>query len=417
MTILVRNALIKDIHSTFHNKSVDLLISNGIITEIAQNIKAKADHIIEFEHLHVSPGWVDLFVSGTDPGYEHKDSLHSLAAASAQGGFTHVLLTPNSKPVVQNKTGVHYITDHQHAFPVNLHPIGAITKNTEGKELTEMVEMKTTGALAFSDGSKPVQSSGLMIKALQYVKAFNGLIIQLPEDQSVAPNGQMNEGIVSTQIGLPGKPALSEDIMVSRDIELAQYTDSKLHLTGVTTQKSIDTIRKAKQAGINVTVSATPHHLYFAETDLIDYDTNLKVNPPLRTNSERLSLIESVKKGDIDCISSHHTGQNLDLKNCEFEYAGAGMVGLESAFGVLGILNIDIDKILELICMNPRKIMNLTHSIEVGSTADLTLFNPAIEYEFSPADIKSKSSNTPFIGKKLKGKVLGTILNNNIHLS
>ena len=153
MTILVRNALIKDINSTFHNKSVDLLISNGIITEIAQNIKAKADHIIEFEHLHVSPGWVDLFVSGTDPGYEHKDSLHSIAAASAQGGFTHVLLTPNSKPVVQNKTGVHYITDHHHPFPVNLHPIGSITKNTEGKELTEMVEMKTAGTLAFSDGS------------------------------------------------------------------------------------------------------------------------------------------------------------------------------------------------------------------------------------------------------------------------
>ncbi len=417
MTILVRKALIKDIHSTFHNKSVDLLISNGIITEIAQNIKANADHIVEFEHLHVSPGWVDLFVSGTDPGYEHKDSLHTIAASSSQGGFTHVLLTPNSKPVVQHKTGVHYITDNHHPFPVNLHPIGAITKNTEGKELTEMVEMKNAGALAFSDGSKPVQSSGLMIKALQYVKAFKGLIIQLPEDQSVAPNGQMNEGIVSTQIGLPGKPALAEDIMVSRDIELAQYTDSKLHLTGVTTQKSIDTIRNAKQAGINVTVSATPHHLYFAENDLIDYNTNLKVNPPLRTESERLALIESVKNGDIDCISSHHTGQNLDQKNCEFEYAGAGMVGLESAFGVLGILNIEIDKILELICVNPRKIVNLTNTIEVGSTADLTLFNPTIEYEFSAATIKSKSSNTPFVGKKLKGKVLATILNNNIHLS
>ena len=417
MTILVRNALIKDIHSTFHNKSVDLLISNGIITEIGNNVKAKADQIIESEHLHVSPGWVDLFVSGTDPGYEHKDSLNSIAAASAQGGFTHVLLTPNSKPVVQNKTGVHYITDHHHPFPVNLHPIGAITKNTEGKELTEMVEMKTAGALAFSDGSKPVQSSGLIIKALQYVKAFNGLIIQLPEDQSVAPNGQMNEGIVSTQIGLPGKPALAEDIMVSRDIELAQYTDSQLHLTGVTTQKSIDTIRYAKQAGINVTVSATPHHLYFSETDLIDYDTNLKVNPPLRTDKERLALIESLKKGEIDCISSHHTAQNLDLKNCEFEYAGAGMVGLESAFGVLGILHIDIDKILELICVNPRKIVNLNNTIEIGSTADLTLFNPAIEYEFSASDIKSKCSNSPFIGKKLKGKVLGTILNKTIHLS
>jgi len=277
--------------------------------------------------------------------------------------------------------------------------------------------MKNAGAIAFSDGSKPVQSSGLMIKALQYVKAFDGLIIQQPEDHSVAPNGQMNEGIVSTQIGLPGKPALAEDIMVSRDIELAQYTDSRLHLTGVTTQKSIENIRTAKQKGINLTVSATPHHLYFAETDLIDYDTNLKLNSPLRTEAERLPLIQSVNNGDIDCITSHHTGQNLDLKNCEFEYAGAGMIGLESAFGVLGILNINIDKILELICVNPRKIVNLNSTIEIGAAADLTLFNPSVEFEFSATDIKSKSSNTPFIGKKLKGKVLGTILNNRIHIS
>jgi dihydroorotase len=412
MTILVRKALIKDLNSTFHNTLCDLLISNGIITQISQNIDTQADQVIEYEGLHLSPGWVDLFVTGTDPGYEHKDTLDSIAASSSKGGFTNVFLTPNTKPVVQNKTGVQYITTHHHEFPVKLHPIGAITKNTEGKELTEMFEMQKNGAIAFSDGAKPIQSAGLMIKALQYVKAFNGQLIQIPDDQSIAPNGQINEGINSTLIGLPGKPVLAEDIIVSRDISLTQYADSKLHLTGITHIKSVEKIRDAQKEGIQVTLSVTPHHLYFSEEDMMGYDTNLKVNPPFRSEKNRQDLIQAAQKGDIDCISSHHTPQNLDLKICEFEYAGFGMVGLESTFGVLGAVGISLDRILEMICFNPRRIFNLPTKIEVGFTADFTLFNPNIEFEFSESNIKSNSKNSPFFGKKLKGFVLGSILGN-----
>lgn len=416
MTILVRKALIKDLNSTFHNTLCDLLISNGIITQISQNIDTQADQVIEIEGLHLSPGWVDLFVTGTDPGYEHKDTLDSIAASSTKGGFTHVFLTPNTKPVVQNKTGVQYITSHTHQFPVKLHPIGAITKNTEGKELTEMFEMQKAGAITFSDGAKPIQSAGLLIKALQYVKAFGGLLIQIPDDQSIAPNGQMNEGINSTQIGLPGKPVLAEDIIVSRDISLTHYADSKLHITGITHLKSVEKIINAKKDNIQVTSSITPHHLYFSEEDMMGYDTNLKVNPPFRSEQNRKNLISAAQNGDIDCVSSHHTPQNIDLKICEFEYAGFGMLGLESTFGVLGAVNLSIDRILDMICFNPRRIFNLPAKIEIGAVADITLFNPTTEFEFSKSDIASNSKNSPFIGKQLKGKVFGTIFENKLSI-
>lgn len=417
MTILVRNALIKDINSSFHNKICDILIFDGIISQIAEKIETNADHVLDFKNLHASPGWVDIFVMGTDPGYEYKDTLESIAASSTKGGFTQVFLTPNTKPVVQNKTGVQYITENNHSYPVKLHPIGAITKNTEGKELTEMYEMQKAGAIAFSDGNKPIQSAGLMIKALQYIKAFKGILIQVPDDHSVAPGGQMNEGIVSTRIGLPGKPALAEDIMVSRIIDLTRYAESQSHITGVTNQTSIHKINEAKKEGINITSSVTPFHLYFSEDDLINYSTNLKVNPPLRTEKERLALINSVKNGEIDCISSHHTPQNKDNKVCEFEYAENGMVSLETTFGTLGALSIPIEAILTTLCFNPRKIFGLVSSIEVGSKADITLFNPDTEFTLAPADIKSKSVNSPFIGKKLKGLVLATILNKKLKIN
>lgn len=417
MTILVRSALIKDINSSFHNKICDILTFDGIISQIAEKIETNADHVLDFKNLHASPGWVDIFVMGTDPGYEYKDTLESIAASSTKGGFTQVFLTPNTKPVVQNKTGVQYITENNHSYPVKLHPIGAITKNTEGKELTEMYEMQKAGAIAFSDGNKPIQSAGLIIKALQYIKAFKGILIQVPDDHSVAPGGQMNEGIVSTRIGLPGKPALAEDIMVSRIIDLTRYAESQSHITGLTNQTSIHKINEAKKEGINITSSVTPFHLYFSEDDLINYDTNLKVNPPLRTEKERLALINSVKNGEIDCISSHHTPQNKDNKVCEFEYAENGMVSLESTFGTLGALSIPIEAILTTLCFNPRKIFGLVSSIEVGSKADITLFNPDTEFTLTPADIKSKSVNSPFIGKKLKGLVLATILDKKLKIN
>ena len=418
MTILVRKATIKDKHSNHNNQQRDVLISDGVIVEIAENIQKQAEKILEAEGQLLSPGWIDMFVTGNDPGFEFKDDLTTTSKSAAKGGFTHVFLTPNTQPVVQNKSSVQYVSDKKTDYPVQLHPIGAITKNTEGKELTEMVEMKLAGAVAFGDGKKSVQSAGLLIKALQYVKAFDGIVIQIPDDQSVAPHGLMNEGVISTQVGLPGKPALAEEIMVARDIELARYTNSKLHITGITLAKSVEMIKKAKSEGLNITCSTTMHHLVFTENELLKgYNTNFKLNPPLRSENDRLALVEGVKNGTIDCISSHHTPQNKDAKVCEFEYAGYGVIGLQAAFGVLNGVGLSIDQILDAICYKPKQIFQLESKIEVGAKADLTLFDLTTSYLLTKETLASKSENSPYLGQTLTGKVIATIQQDKFHIN
>jgi dihydroorotase len=333
--------------------------------------------------------------------------------AAAAGGFTHIFVLPNTQPIIQNKSLVEYIRDKRVSVPVSLHPIGAITRNTDGKELAEMYDMQSSGAVAFSDGILPLQSAGIMIKALQYVKTFQGVIIQMPDDTSVAPHGLMNEGIVSTQLGLPGKPAMAEELMVARDIKLTRYATSRLHFTGVSSPKSLEYINRAKEGGIDITCSIAPYHLFFSDEDLTSYDTNLKVNLPLRTPADRSALLAAVLAGKVDCISSHHNPQDTDHKICEFEYAKPGMIGLETTFGVLGALGIPLHLIIQLLSENPRKIFNLQPAtIEAGKEADITLFLPGEKYIFTAEQIRSKSKNTAFDGKELMGKVAGIIHQN-----
>lgn len=418
MNILIRKASIQDPSSPFHHTVKDILIADGTIKAIEDSIDALDARVVEEQGLSVSPGWVDVFSNFCDPGYEHKESLETGAAAAAAGGFTHVLLVPNTSPAIHSKSQVEYIIEKSRALPVFLHPIGAVTKNTEGKELAEMYDMRSYDALAFSDGMNAIQSAGLLIKALQYVKAINGVIIQVPDDRSIAPGGLMNEGMISTRLGLPGKPAMAEEIMVARDIKLARYTDSKLHLTGISSAKSIEYIKRAKDGGIQVTCSVTPYHLWFTDEDLQTYDTNLKVNLPLRTKKDTTALLEGIKDGTIDCVATHHQPHEWDSKTCEFEYAKYGMIGLETCFGVLGKLGIATDRIMELLCEKPREIFGLEKgSIQAGKKADLTVFTPQTHFEFSAGMIRSKSKNTPFIGQTLIGKVLGILSKDNLYLN
>jgi len=419
MKILIRQAQIIDPASAHNGQIADILIDNGKIEEIAVRINRTADEIIDYQGICVSPGWVDIFSNFCDPGYEYKETLETGARAAAAGGYTNVLVIPNTKPAIDNKGQCEYIIQKSKQLPVRVHPIGAVTKNTEGKELAEMYDMQSSGAVAFSDGLHCIQSAGLLVKALQYVKAFDGVIIQLPDDKSINPHGLMNEGVVSTHMGLPGKPAMAEELIVARDIKLARYAESGLHFTGVSTAKSLEYIKRGKEGGINITCSVTPAHLFFCDEDLRDYDTNLKLNPPLRTKADREALVKAVKEGIVDCIASHHLPHDTDNKVSEFEYAKFGMTGLETAYAVLNTTTgMTQEEIVRMLAGTPRKLFKLeTVKIEKGAEAVLTLFDPEKKWTFELKHIHSRSKNSAFIGKELKGKPLGIINREKIFLT
>lgn len=415
MHILLKNVRIVASHAPFNGQQKDILISNGIIQKIGDDVAAPDDaQVISATDLHVSAGWVDVFANFCDPGQEYKEDLQSGSRAAAVGGFTTVMVVPNTQPAIQTKPQVEYILSQTRNGLVNVLPIGAISKNLEGTSLAEMYEMRLTGAVAFSDGLKPLQSSGLMLKALQYVKAFDGTVIQIPDDNTISAHGLMHEGVHSTRLGMPGKPAIAEEIMVRRDLELARYTDSRIHFTGVSTAKSVELIAAAKAEGVKVTCSVTPYHLTFTDADLQDYDTNLKVNPALRSEEDVAALKEAVKKGIIDCFATHHLPQDWDAKQVEFEYAKYGMIGLESCFSALrtALPDVPATQIVEMLSNGARKVFNLpTPAVEEGAKAELTLFTPDTEYTFGTSHIGSKSKNSAYLGRELKGAVVG-IFNN-----
>ena len=417
MKVLIKNATVVSSPSPHNGKSLDILVDNGIITEINEYISVTADQTIQAEDLHISTGWIDCFANFCDPGEEYKETLQSGSNAAAAGGFTEIMLLPNTNPVIDNKSQVEYIVQASKELNVKLHAIGAITKNAKGAALSEMYDMHNSGAVAFSDGINSLQSSGVMLKALQYVLAFEGTIIQMPDDKNIGTNGLMNEGITSTRLGLPGKPAIAEELLIARDIELVKYTGSKIHFTGISTKRSLEIITRAKEAGLQVTCSVTPYHVFFCDEDLVEYDTNLKVNPPLRTREDMLALRNGIKNGLIDCLASHHQPQDMDCKICEFEYAKNGMTGLESLFGVMGSCEINYIDFVKMQSGNSRSIFNLpVPEIKTGARASLTLFLPNVEYVFGDQHIYSKSKNNAFAGKKLKGQTLGIINGNKVFL-
>ena len=418
MNALIKKATIICPSSPFHLQVKDVLIVDGIIKAIENEISSDNYQTITGNNLHLSIGWMDTFADFAEPGNEHRETLESGANAAAAGGFTDVMLIPNTLPTVSSKAQIEFLIERSKSLPVTIHPIGSITKNAEGTALTEMYDMFNSGAIAFSDGRKSIQQAGVLLKALQYVSAKDAVIIQVPDDKSISDGGLMNEGIVSTKLGLPGNPAMAEEVMIARDIALLHYTDSHLHITGVSTKKGIDLIKNAKKEGLQISCSVTPYHLFFSEEDLADYDTTLKVNPPLRTREDVIALQNALRSGVIDCIASHHTPQCADDKICEFEYAKNGMITLQTVYGTVNTIINNTELLVKIFTENNRNVFGLNMPvIETAAPACITIFEPATNYIFEERAILSKSKNSPFIGKESKGKVIGIINKNKLVLN
>ncbi len=421
MEIIIRSARIIDTGSPFNNQVKDILVSNGKIKKIGPKLtntsKAKE---IKADNLHVSLGWFDLNTFLADPGYEQKETIETGCAAAAFGGFTHICCMPNTQPITQTKSQIEYVSRKSADEIVSVHPIGAVSENLEGHNLAEMYDMRSAGAIAFSDGLKPSANAGMVERSLLYVKAFDGLIMNHPEEKSISKNGAMNEGVTSTKLGLPGAPSLAEEISVNRDLYILEYTESKLHLLDISLKRSVELIRSAKKKGLKVSSSVNAYNLMLDETAVGSYNTNCKVNPHLRSKEDIVALAKGLADGTIDTITSAHQPQDEECKKLEFDKADFGMIGLETCFAVANTAlkgKVDLTKIIEAFSSNPRKILGLGNTIAEGADADLTLFNPDLKWTFTEADIKSKSKNTAFIGTGFLGKSLGVINKGKLHLN
>jgi len=422
MEILIRSARIVDTGSPFHNQVKDILISNGKIKKIGSRLQntTKAKEIKE-DNLHVSIGWLDLNTFLGDPGFEQKETIESGCKAAASGGFTHICCMPNTLPIIQTKAQVEYVLQKSAGQIVSVHPLGAVTHNIEGHDLADMYDLHQAGAVAFSDGPKPIPSAGVVERALLYVKAFGGLIMVHPEDKSISKNGAMHEGLISTQLGLPGAPALAEEIAVNRDLFVLEYTGSKLHLLDISLKKSVDLIRTAKKKKLQLSASVNAYNLLLDQSAVGDFNTHYKVNPHLRLKEDITALVKGIVDGTIDAISSAHQPQDEDCKKLEFDKADFGMIGLETCYAVVNTAlkgSVEVEKIIELLAQNPRKILGMEIPvIGEGAAADLTLFNPDKKWTFAATDIHSKSKNTPFVGTEFTGKVSGVIHKGQVHLN
>ena len=421
MNILIKQATIVDSNSSHNGKVVDILIEKGVITQIKKSITPeKGVKTIEGDNLHVSAGWLDMQVNFCDPGNEHKETLEKGLKAAAKGGFTAVAVMSGTNPPLHNKAQIDYVINKAKSNAVDVYPVGTLSYNQEGKDLSEMYDMQLSGAVAFSDYKKPIKDAGLILRALQYSNNINSFIITHCDDKTISHGGLMNEGVTSTRLGLKGMPALAEEIMLQRNIQILEYTGGKMHIPTISTKGSVELIKKAKAKKLNITCGVAAYNLLLDETEVEGFDTNFKVNPPLRTKEDVEALKKAVADGIIDVIVSDHNPQDIESKDLEFDLADNGMVGLESCFGVANAAlssKASLEIVIDTLTKNPRAVLGLKEvAVKEGEEANLTIFNPGKKYVFEKSHIISSNKNSGFIGKELKGEVIG-VVNKNSFLS
>lgn len=408
MSLLLKNAQIFDPESAHHGNKCDILIDKGKIASLEGE---KAEEVIDLDGKLVFPGWFDFNAHFNDPGFEFKEDIDSGSMVACMGGFTDVQLIPNTSPPLETKSDIKYIL-HRKSLLVDLHVSAALSEGLRGENLTEIYDLKNAGAVSFSDGDKSVWNSELLLKALQYTSHVNAPIIQLPRDASLSNTSQMHEGVMSTSLGLKGEPRLSEELIVMRDIEILRYSGGKIHFSRISSMNSVEMIRKAKKEGLSITCDTSIHQLMFNDTSIQDFDTNYKNLPPYRCEEDRVALIEGVMDGTIDVICSNHRPQDRESKHLEFDLADYGAIALQTFYSSLIDISREIpfDKLIRCITSGPRRVLGLAnHVVETGFQAKLTVVDPDRSWILNAKTNFSKSANSPFFEKNLKGMAIGTI--------
>ena len=393
------------------SKKGNVVIERNKIKSVGSTGGAKGETKIDCSGLVITHGFCDVHVHFREPGREDKETLQTGSRAALAGGFTRVCVMPNTSPPLDTPESIRFIIEKAEECPVHIHPIGAVTKGQKGQELTEVQGIISEGAVALSDDGFPISDAQVMRLALEYTSMFDKPVINHAEDECLRNNGLMHEGEISTRLGLAGNPSLAEAIMIQRDLELANMIQAKLHVPHVSSAGGAANIRRMKKLNPNITAEVTPHHLFFNDQALLEYNTNFKVAPPIRTEDDRKELIKAVKDGTFDCIATDHAPHTIDEKEATFESAPFGMIGLESCFGAVNkVLDMPLKELLKLLTVNPRRVMGFEEDLfKIGCAAELTILDPDQELIYKEHNIYSKSRNTPFIGEKLKGKVRYTI--------
>jgi dihydroorotase len=413
--MLLREVIIVDPGGPHHRQERDVRVENGRVTTVSGKLKAhQGETVFSESGTHLSPGFVDIGAYLGDPGHEEREDINSLAAAARAGGYVSVAVLPNTKPVRQNVADMSYLSTESRELGVDLLPLAALSRDAAGRDLTEMVELNRAGAPAFTDGPGRSAGGSLLKRGLQYARTFDGLVMDTPYDDELAPQGQMHEGEVSVRLGLSGIPTLSETIPLRRALTLLDYTESRLLLHLVSSAESMEYIRQHGNQGGKLAVSVGAHHLTFTDEELATFDPNFKIIPPLRAASDRSALRQAVVAGTVDCIVSAHRARHREEKDLEFSYSAFGARGLETAF--LQLLPwIDgrtghLDAVVAALTHGPRRILNLPAlHIEERGQAALTLFRTGGERTFGPADLRGKTTNSPLLGRPLRGRILGTV--------
>lgn len=411
MKLLLKSVTILDEKSSYHHKKLDIYIEKGVIKKIGKNLKQETAKEINFDNLHVSRGWFDSSVSFGEPGFEDRETISHGLDTAGKSGFTAVALNPYTNPVLDHSGSIAAVKSKAIHHPVNLYPIGALTVKSEGVNLAELLDMQEAGAVAFGDYKLPLRNPNLLKIALQYAQNFNALIQSYPQENRIAGNGMVNEHENSTSLGLKGIPNLAEELQITRDLYLLEYTGGKLHIPTISTEKSVQLIKEAKKKGLDVSCSVAVHNLALTDEELKSFDSNTKVLPPLRTKKDSKALIKGLLDGTIDMVTSDHNPIDVEHKKVEFDNALYGSIGLESAFGALSSL-FEKGDVIKFLTAGKKRFNISDYEIKEGEPADLSLFIPGESFKFTEEDIISTSRNSIFLNKELKGKAFGVITRN-----